>query len=875
MCHRDVRATERLSARVGLNAVDGRRRMSPYRIAVLELVVMCGVTLTAQLPPGSTERVSVASDGSQGNSDSGGDVDRDVAISADGRHIAFDSWASNLVSGDTNDCADMFVHDRVTRSTTRVSVATDGTQANDCTFGPAISADGRYVASYSDASNLVPNDTNRASDVFVHDRLTNTTTRESLASSGVQGNSGSDQVSMSADGRYVAFKSYATNLVPGDTNGAPDIFVRDRLTAVATRVSVTTSGAQANFGSDGPAISADGRYVAFRSAATNLVSGDTNGQSDVFVHDRVTGGTARVSVASGGAQANGSSGSPTISGDGRLVAFESLASNLVGGDTNGSWDIFAHDRATGTTTRVSVTTDGKQANWGSGKPTFTPDGRVVAFMSESSNLVAGDTNGRYDVFLHDLLAGTTTRVSVATDGAQSDGDSFYSDLTPDGRFIVFSSGATNLLPGDTNQHWDVFVRDRGTPVNPPAELSAGATGSGVALAWTPPAGGLAPTGYLIEAGSAPGLWDLATIATGHSLPAFSANGVAAGTYFVRVRAMNAEWVSRSSNEVRIQVATGSPGGPGAPGVPQGLAAGARGSSVTMNWTAPATGGSPSSYLIEAGSAPGLADLARITTGNPTTSFVATGVWNGQYFLRVRATNAWGTSAPSNEVPVAVDLGAPGAPSGLTWSAADSSLSMRWNPPASGEVPAAYTIEAGSAPGLSDVALFSTGSPSTSYSASPVADGTYFVRVKSANAAGLSAASDEATLVVGCTAAPGPPAAAQSQALWDSSGLVHFVWTPPVLPPNNSNGHTSYLVEAGLSPGLSNLGVFEVNASETFLHFLRVPEGVYYVRVKARNACGPSPPSNELRVVMYYYRPQVPPTAPLRETQTYRGLSGRE
>ena len=477
----------------------------PRRLAGLAAIVVCGVTLTAQLPPGSTERVSVASDGSQGNSDSGGDVGRDVAISADGRFVALTSWANNLVPGDTNDCADIFVHDRVTVSTTRVSVATDGTQANDCTYGPAISADGRYVAFYSDATNLAPNDTNGASDVFVHDRLTNTTTRESLASGGVQGNSGSDQVSMSADGRYVAFTSYATNLVPGDTNGAPDIFVRDRLAGSTTRVSVTTSGAQSNWGSGYPTISADGRYLAFLSDATNLVTGDTNNQRDIFVHDRVTGVTTRVSVATDGTQANGPSISPAISGDGRVVAFESAGANLVVGDTNGSWDIFAHDRVTGVTTRVSVATDGAQGNWSSFEPTLTQDGRLVAFTSRSSNLVAGDTNGRDDVCLHDMVTGATTRVSVATEGAQGDWDSLHAALTPDGRFVAFDSGATNFVAGDTNGYWDVFVRDRGAPLDPPTGLAVGATGSTVTLAWTPPAGAPPATGYLLEAGSAPGL----------------------------------------------------------------------------------------------------------------------------------------------------------------------------------------------------------------------------------------------------------------------------------------------------------------------------------------------------------------------------------
>jgi Tol biopolymer transport system component len=862
MCHRDVGATERPSARGGWSGADRRRWRSPSHLAILLLVVVPGITLTAQPPVNSTERVSVASDGNQGNDDSGGSPERDVAISADGRYVAFTSRASNLVVGDTNGQGDVFVHDRTTGATTRVSVATDGTQATRYSRYPAISADGRYVAFVSDANDLVANDTNQSDDVFVHDCVTNTTTRESVANGGMQGNAGSAEVSMSADGRYLAFTSWATNLVPGDTNGRPDAFVRDRLAGVTTRVSVATSGAQANGDSDSPAISADGRYVAFASGATNLVSGDTNGLGDVFVHDRVTGATTRVSVASDGTQGNWSSGFPAVSGDGRVVAFESEATNLVAGDTNGSYDIFAHDRTTGVTTRVSVATDRTQANWSSFYPTVTPDGWLVAFMSESSNLVAGDTNGRVDVFLHDLVAGTTTRVSVATDGTQANDDSYWPAVTPDGRMVAFGSGATNLVPVDTNQRWDVFVRDRGRPLAPPTGLAAGAAGSVVTMAWTPPGGTPPATGYLIEAGSAPGLRDLAAIATGHALPTFAASGVAAGTYFLRVRAMNGEWLSTPSNDVSLQVGGGSPGGPGAPGGPQGLTATARGSTVTLSWTAPATGGTPSSYVVEAGSAPGLVDLARIATGNPTTAFVATGVWNRQYVVRVRAANAWGTSAPSNEVSVEVALEAPGLPSGLSGSSTGSSLSIRWMAPSTGGEVSAYMIEAGSAPGLSDVAVFSTGSPGPGYTAWGVPDGTYFVRIRATNAAGVSAPSNEAVLVVGCTGAPGPPGVFHGEVLqW---GLVHLVWTPPVLPPMSSNGHTGYVVEAGSAPGLSNLGMFLVDPHQTFVHFLGVRDGVYYVRVKATNACGSGAPSNELRVVMQSHRPQPAPPAPIRD-----------
>src|SRR6266545_1404755 len=300
-------------------------------------------------------------------------------------------------------------------STSLVSVASDGTQGNDPSSGPAISGDGRYVAFESDATNLVPGDSNVRRDIFVRDRQTAETTRVSVASDGTQGSSefgfsqGAD-ASISADGRFVAFQAGFPNLVAGDTNTCvslpnlppgecPDIFVHDRQTGQTTRVSVASDGTQANDQSFRPAISADGRYVTFASVASNLVPGDTNGAqgvflgTDVFVHDRQTGQTTRVSVASDGTQANRESFAPTVSADGRYVAFLSLASNLVPRDSNGrrnpllGQDVFVHDRQTGQTTRVSVASDHRQALGPSLDPSISADGQRVAFASDAANLV--------------------------------------------------------------------------------------------------------------------------------------------------------------------------------------------------------------------------------------------------------------------------------------------------------------------------------------------------------------------------------------------------------------------------------------------------------------------------------------------------------
>jgi hypothetical protein len=409
--------------------------------------------------PGSgvTTIVSVASDGTQGDDGSG-----NPSISANGRFIAFTSTSTNLVYGDTNGYPDIFVRDLQTGQTARISVATDGTQGNERSNWPAISADGRFVSFRSEATNLVYNDTNGKADVFVHDRLTGQTTRVSVASDGTQGNGWSGTSSISADGRFVAFHSAASNLAPGDTNGYEDIFVHDRQTGETTRVSVASNGSQTNNHSSSPSISADGWYVTFYSAASNLVSGDTNGKWDIFVHDRQTGETTRVSVASNGSQANNPSYGPSISADGRFVSFISGASNLVSWDTNGTWDIFVHDRLTGQTTRVSVASDGTQGNEESSYSSISDDGRFVAFRSAASNLVAGDTNGKADMFVHDRQTGETTRVSVASDGTQGNGHTGNgSSISSTGQFVAFVSGSTNLVPEDTNGMYDVFVRDRG------------------------------------------------------------------------------------------------------------------------------------------------------------------------------------------------------------------------------------------------------------------------------------------------------------------------------------------------------------------------------------------------------------------------------
>jgi len=348
------------------------------------------------------------------------------------------------------------------QGTWRVSVNSHDAQGQRDSLNSSVSASGRFVA-FDSGADLVPGDLNRWSDIFVRDRLTGQTTRESVDSAGAEANGDSQFPRISADGRFVAYMSYASNLVTGDRNGFNDIFVRDRQAGSTERVSVSSTGREGNNWCGYCAISGDGRFVAFDSLADNLVLGDTNRQTDVFLYDRTTATTTLVSIDSAGVQGNSFSSYPSLSENGRHVTFESLASNLVPGDTNRSIDIFVHDVQTGTTTRVSVNSAGVEGDQSSsGFSSVSWDGRFVAFESHARNLVPNDTNLKRDIFVHDRLTATTTRVSVDSSGAQANGRSQGPAISADGRFVAFNSQAGNLVPNDTNRRWDIFLHDRKT-----------------------------------------------------------------------------------------------------------------------------------------------------------------------------------------------------------------------------------------------------------------------------------------------------------------------------------------------------------------------------------------------------------------------------
>lgn len=378
---------------------------------------------------GTTERVSVATDGTQQNA--GSSATR-VVITPDGRYVLFLSSGTNLVAGDTNGRVDAFLRDRQLGTTEMVSMADDESLGNGNVITGATLAmtpDGRYIAFQSGATNLVAGDSNGVTDVFLRDRTSGTTEMISIATGGtIENGAARTGLAISDDGRYVAFQSAGTNLVAGDTNAGDDTFVRDRTLATTERVSIADDESQSSGGSNitgaTVSISSDGRYVTFVSAATNLVTGDSNAVEDVFVRDRTSGTTERVSIADNESQATAASGAGVVISDtGRYVTFYSSATNLVTGDTNGVADIFVRDRTSGSTRIVSIANDDSLANAGvtSGHTAMSPNGTYIGFISAATNLVSGDTNAVADAFIQYVSGGADTTPPSISDVASTTG----------------------------------------------------------------------------------------------------------------------------------------------------------------------------------------------------------------------------------------------------------------------------------------------------------------------------------------------------------------------------------------------------------------------------------------------------------------------
>ncbi|QBB70032.1 hypothetical protein ELE36_06465 [Pseudolysobacter antarcticus] len=454
-----------------------------------------------------------------------------LAMSFDGRYVAFASSADQLVNGDSNAVADIFVRDMQTGNIRRASTSTFGVQASAASAEPAISANGRYVAFTSLAGNLVAGDSNQVRDVFVKDMSTGALVRASLRSDGSEDTTPNEYYSMSpalsADGRYVAFAA-SGSLVPSDGNGFPDIYVRDLVTGQLDLVSSDSNDIVGSFRSFTPAISADGRYVAFVSQSFNFSPLGVNAMTAIYIKDRLTRKLTMVSAAADGTPANNYSyETPAISADGNLVAFMSLAQNLTAGTTFNDYrifvknmttgaislgsaqangvaispahnptmsadgryvgfsvqqytplmrlDVFIKDRQTAAITRANLGPSGALALGGdSDVPAISGNGRFVAFQSAATNLVAADNNGLTDEFVRDLQTQTTTRISAIDAGTRSDGASAEASISRDGRYAVFSSLGSGLVASDSNAASDIFVVDRNTLL--PLRMSVDASG---------------------------------------------------------------------------------------------------------------------------------------------------------------------------------------------------------------------------------------------------------------------------------------------------------------------------------------------------------------------------------------------------------------
>lgn len=454
----------------------------------------------------TTSRISVSArtmqDGSgvrpQGDADS-----RYPSVSHDGRYVAFESTATNLVNGDTNGRRDIFVRDRTNGTTNRASVAGSGSslvESDGDSSEPSISGDGRYVAFQSGASNL-----GGGFGIYLRDRQAGTTTRLGT---------GLDPA-ISADGRYITYSTLFDVNDPVVGGQSFQIAVYDRSTGGKEHASVNGSGQLGNQRSYRPSISGDGRYVTFSSVASNLDGNPAGEDEHVYLRDRQAATTTLISKAPGGALGNKGSAMPALSADGRYVAYESDATNLVAEDTNGRRDVFRYDRSSGATIRVNLASDGAEQGrdvFATKAPTISADGRYVAFQSYANNLGPIDEGSDSDIFVHDTATKTTRRVSTASNGAEGNSHSFNAAISGDGRMIAFDSWASNLVAQDTAGKKDIFVHGPLTQAvvvdNYHRNNDVGLTKVEVTGTWRPStyANGYWATGYQVgnEAGAVPG-----------------------------------------------------------------------------------------------------------------------------------------------------------------------------------------------------------------------------------------------------------------------------------------------------------------------------------------------------------------------------------
>ena len=780
--------------------------------------------------------VSVSSTGdlSDGDSYIGG-----LVTNASGSFVLFYSSADNLVAGDTNSSTDIFVENLNTGAVTRVSTNGIGAQADNSSFAPVFSSDGNNVAFYSFADNLVAGDSNGVADVFVKNLLTGAIVRASTDSTGAQSDGGSYGPVFSPDGAKVAFYSDATNLVAGDTNARTDIFIKDLSLGTTTRVSTASDGSQANDSSYGVVFSPDGSKIAFQSVASNLVTGDTNGFTDLFVKDLVSGVVTRVSTAGDGAQGDAGSFAPVFSPDGTKIAFWSDADNLVSGDTNFSSDIFVKNLVTGAITRISTGAAGQEADGGSSGPAFSPDGTKVAFYSEADNLVSGDTNDSGDVFIKDLSSGAITRVSVGASGGQTDDWSFGPVFSSDGSKIGFNSNAGNIVSGDTNGTVDVFVRSLSSfDTTPPAAPSiaaitpdSGAIGDHLTNATSLAISGTAEAGSAVEVfqngvsigvvtADGGGNW-------GTSIPNVLANGT---TYQFTAKASDGTGnTSVLSSSYAVTVDTVAPGSPSITGITDNVLP-VTGTIVDFGTTNDAT--LAIAGTAEAGSTVRIFDtdgatVVGISTGGVFT-ITTTALGDGSHTLTAQATDAAGNqSSMSSPFHVTIDTTAPAAPVitsviddvlPVTGSLSDNGSTNDATPTLSGTAEAGTIVSIYDTDGTTVVGSGSAAAGGFSIAVSALGQGSHTLTARSTDAAGNLGAVSAAFHVTIVTSAPSAPVI--SSVTDDVAPITGTV-------PDNGNTNDATLTVAGTAQDGTTVKIYDTDGA-TVLGSGLVSGGTYSI-----------------------------------------------
>jgi hypothetical protein len=652
-----LRIDRRIEALKGGTIAQGNSAFDEFAAAASARPRSAGIS--AGIAGVQTTRVSVASDGSQLGGESA-----NPAISPDGRYVTF-TFNDTILA----------IHDNVTG----VSAA-----IGSITGAPRFTSDGKYVI-YLDA---------RSASAAAYDVAAGTTRTLNLPSTAV-----------SDDLRYGAYTA-------GHTATGSYSFVRDLQTGVDTPIPPTTGTGPfpwADVGS--PMMSPTGRYVAY--SGYNQDPRLLGEKIVTTVWDRQSGALIPL-------------------GEGRPAAFTRderfllQAAWLTGFKPGNIVDLVSHEAVPLPTPAQSVA--------------ISAGGRYIALV-DATQVVA-------HVYLVDRSANQASQVDINAAGSAGNASASTVAVDDSGR-VGYASRATNLVPADTNGASDVFVAGGAVanagPPGPPLDLDdtfRGATT--VELFWRPPISGGAPTTYLIEAGSAPGLADVANSPTNSVSTSFSASVTLTTAVYVRVRAANAAGVGPPSNEIVL-----GPRSFDAPGAPTALNASVSGSSVTLSWQPDASRSRPDGYYIQAGSSMYAADLANFSVGN-VTHYTAADVPPGVYFVSVAAFNAAGRSSPSNPVVVTVASAQPcsappAPPASLTWDVSGSTVTLGWMP--RGGFPTSYVIEAGSSSGLADLASFDTGNSATSLTVSGVGGGTYFVRVRGRNACGLGAPSQEIAVIV--------------------------------------------------------------------------------------------------------------------------------